>query len=140
VEEEWAIGYRNVPDLHALVWSCHILGERCLKGDFGSSMTPEEAAFLARLESIVQRVHNLETGEEQVALARWHAQVTQALADMEASPASDGLPEAFVLRTHLRALPALAAVLKMDDEGCAKIATSPTRPKLDSGSAFHPLL
>ena len=128
VEEEWAIGYRNVPDLHALVWSCHILGERCLKGDFGSSMTPEEAAFLARLESIVQRVHNLETGEEQVALARWHAQVTQALADMEASPASDGLPEAFVSRTHLRALPALAAVLNMDDEGCAKIATVEAMP------------
>ena len=128
VEEEWAIGYRNVPDLHAFVWSCHILGERCLKGDFGSSMTPEEAAFLARLESIVKRVHKLETGEEQVALARWHAQVTQALADMEASPASDGLPEAFVSRTHLRALPALAAVLNMDDEGCAKIATVEAMP------------
>ena len=81
--------------------------------------TEAEEALLAKLRAIKDRVHGRTRGEEpKTPLASWQAQLTEALAEVDAAPASDEGDDAFSSRRHLlKDLAPLVAVLTADLEG-----------------------
>ena len=126
VLEHWgpSIGnaYKNVPELHALTWCAKMLGERCLNGDFGSNMTPEEAALIEICKKILDRVYMLPVGLKQVPIKQWQEQLVAQVAEIEAAVPSDkaqGGEEPFANRKHLKEIPAILKTMKMDIEVCA---------------------
>ena len=99
-----------------------MLGERCLNGDFGSNMTPEEAALIEICKKILDRVYMLPVGLKQVPIKQWQEQLVAQVAEIEAAVPSDkaqGGEEPFANRKHLKEIPAILKTMKMDIEVCA---------------------
>ena len=105
-------------ELRGLMVSAQVLGSRCLRGDFGSRMTPEEEALVLKLGEIVRRVHQLGENETSTPCSRWIEQLSHISAEVSSAPASDGNDEPFATRRHLRELPALVSTLDVDVKGC----------------------
>lgn len=133
VEEVWPGYYRNMPALRALVWSARVLGRRFLDGDFGSRMTPEEEAMIAKARNIVKRVYQLPGGATLTPIREWRIQLAAVIEEVRAAPAPDGVPEAFASRPHLpelakQILPTMAA----DLEGCDALEKVEVMPMTSS--------
>jgi hypothetical protein len=114
-----ALKIYNGSELRAYTWVAKVLGERCQNGDFGSKMTPEEEAMIARLKAIVERNHELGPAETVSSMETWTRQIAAALADIRAAPASDGYEESFASRRHLaKLLKPVLPTLENDQAGC----------------------
>lgn len=115
--------HTNVPSLRALTWAARILGQRCLNGDFGSRMSAEEEAMLAKARDIVQRTHQLPPDLQLTPIPEWQEQLKTVLEELRVSPASDGVEDAFASRKHLqREMTPLVSTLAGDLNGCEIVA------------------